>query len=545
VIKERYLFLKEYNLEANYFFDPLGAYIFELFIQDKSFYFLSEAIGFVLLFTVFSTILVYTNISGYFRQRAINSIVFGIFLSLLLYILRPDGILQLTLFPLIFFLLGASCSSMVKRSLLYIYSMVLAGPLAFIFLLIALVFQRTTSRKVIAGIFSYICIPVSFLCTLFFSKLSLLFDYPVNAQLVPLSVLSDIGYAFFGPQRLPLSLYAPSFLEDFKKSFLFILFFLLPFIVTCLITFVMKYMFSKGPLENRLRIETVVGTFLSVLLMASIILKDGEFSYAILGILFRGVPGILWRPYPFLFPGIILVVFLLYMLRSFSLRSFYSNSICTLVLFITYALLPFESMMIRPSTHNTTVVYDPERIDFLTLVHHSPSSFFMHVFGDDAETYIEKTATRSELEVSGFKDKGLCHAVSSRNNEEASLALDGNHATRWSTRGPQEKGDWYEIVCEKAVSVSQIHLSIVHFKSDFPRGISVQIEKEGFLHEVFNVSEWYGSHQFTNYGFPYFGPQSDVVIDLPREVESTRFRFTLTRGHELFDWSIAKILFLK
>ena len=59
--------------------------------------------------------------------------------------------------------------------------------------------------------------------------------------------------------------------------------------------------------------------------------------------------------------------------------------------------------------------------------------------------------------------------------------------------------------------------------------------------ELFSQSTWLGALRWTPTGYPYFGGQADVSIDLPEAVTVRSLRFEQISSHDTFDWSIHEI----
>lgn len=126
--------------------------------------------------------------------------------------------------------------------------------------------------------------------------------------------------------------------------------------------------------------------------------------------------------------------------------------------------------------------------------------------------------------------------------EALSLALDSNDETRWSTGRSQQPGDYFQVSFAEPTSVLRVVLSVKKHPTDFPRGIEVVVE-DGVGKQVttFSQIKWFGPVKWTRDGFPYFGPQSEVVIDFPRSVSARRIRFVQLGESVQFDWSIAEL----
>jgi hypothetical protein len=130
-------------------------------------------------------------------------------------------------------------------------------------------------------------------------------------------------------------------------------------------------------------------------------------------------------------------------------------------------------------------------------------------------------------------------------SEEAHLALDSSLATRWRTARAQRPGDFFQLEFDRPVKVLRLVLSVRDVPADFPRGVRVQVrqasEKDLSLVTVIEQPDWFGPVRWTQSGFPYFGPQSEVILDFPDEQEVTLIKFTQIGTESRFDWSIQEI----
>jgi hypothetical protein len=132
----------------------------------------------------------------------------------------------------------------------------------------------------------------------------------------------------------------------------------------------------------------------------------------------------------------------------------------------------------------------------------------------------------------------VASASASPNDSEARLALDGQHATRWRTARPQSKGDFFQLSFEREVEIVRAVFSIQHTPTDFPRSFKVSnLEGETLLTYI----DWPGSLRWTSNDYPYYGPQSEVVLDFPSNTSLSGLRLELIAGNQTFDWSIAEI----
>ena len=134
--------------------------------------------------------------------------------------------------------------------------------------------------------------------------------------------------------------------------------------------------------------------------------------------------------------------------------------------------------------------------------------------------------------------------VASINQNHAIFMIDYNSATRWSTTRPQRQGDQFRIDFAQPLRVIKIVLANVVTPGDFPRGLRI-IAHQGNATEkvVFDEPRWLGPVRWTENGYPYYGPQTEVVIDLHDDYEVSGFTFIQTGSDTVYDWSISDLEF--
>lgn len=109
--------------------------------------------------------------------------------------------------------------------------------------------------------------------------------------------------------------------------------------------------------------------------------------------------------------------------------------------------------------------------------------------------------------------------------------------------GKQEGNEWFCIELRPGLQMQSVRLDTGQFFTDFPRALLV---KEGescstidhLARRAARYTPWEGPLRFTDHGYPYFGPQSDVELDTPSH---PRALFVKQLGHSNFNWSIAEI----
>ena len=133
-------------------------------------------------------------------------------------------------------------------------------------------------------------------------------------------------------------------------------------------------------------------------------------------------------------------------------------------------------------------------------------------------------------------------ASASQLEEEAANAIDGDVHTRWRTGGAQKGGESLTLNFDRSVRVIRVVLSTRGTPADFPRGILVQGgNSEDSLAELFKQEDWLGPLKWTKEKYPYFGPQSEVVIDFAEEEEVSVIKFTQISSDPRFDWSVSEV----
>lgn len=168
------------------------------------------------------------------------------------------------------------------------------------------------------------------------------------------------------------------------------------------------------------------------------------------------------------------------------------------------------------------------------LVMHSPSRFVAQTFGE-----VAFTPRRS------FRQVALDGAElrTSIGKENRAALADGNLKTRWSTARPQQGGDWIEIEFPRPQLLSRIVLHTGAASSDFPRGLRVEVvEASGRTSTPLDLPDWHGPLRWTPQGYPYFGSQTNVRLDLPKQLAVKKLRVELVKGHPTFDWSVFELM---
>lgn len=245
------------------------------------------------------------------------------------------------------------------------------------------------------------------------------------------------------------------------------------------------------------------------------------------------IAGLPWLLFPF---GLVLAVF--------SVRSQVLLKTWSLLLTLSSLLLLYKLAFERGvDLRNIFVDAKTAISDRAFAIAHSPSGHVADVHGSWVSEEGEGERRRFDSLQRLLKEVDFAWSVeASPLNDEAGLAVDGSSSTRWRTGRPQRVGDFYRIYFDSPVSLVRVVLSIQETPTDFPRGISVRAGKnKEEAKEVLRQPDWLGGLRWTSSGYPFFGSQSEVVIDLPTQQEIGFLEFIQIGKSNHFDWSINEI----
>jgi hypothetical protein len=119
-------------------------------------------------------------------------------------------------------------------------------------------------------------------------------------------------------------------------------------------------------------------------------------------------------------------------------------------------------------------------------------------------------------------------------------AVDGRAETRWTTRRPQEAGDWLQVDLPAPTTLVGLDLDLGPFTTDYPRGVSVEVAGDGgswtrpsaeptFLGPLV----WAGTHVLRD-------GVAHVALRFPA-TRARRVRIVQTGGDPVFDWSVSEL----
>jgi F5/8 type C domain len=123
---------------------------------------------------------------------------------------------------------------------------------------------------------------------------------------------------------------------------------------------------------------------------------------------------------------------------------------------------------------------------------------------------------------------------------DGAAALDGRPETRWSTRAPQQPGDWLQIDLAAVLEVDGIELDLGPFRSDYPRGLALAVARaSGGWEPVAATVTLSGPLGFTGTHLVRLGAER-VHVSFP-PVRARALRLVQTAREGVFDWSVAEI----
>ncbi|MBV8886477.1 MAG: discoidin domain-containing protein, partial [Chroococcidiopsidaceae cyanobacterium CP_BM_RX_35] len=117
-------------------------------------------------------------------------------------------------------------------------------------------------------------------------------------------------------------------------------------------------------------------------------------------------------------------------------------------------------------------------------------------------------------------------ATASSNSNAASMAIDGNPNTRWSTGTHQTQGQYFHVDLSTTQSFSKLVLDASNSLNDYPRGYSVYVSNDG-----------------ANWGNPIAsGSGSSAVTTITFPTQSARYiKIAQTGSDSYWWWSIHEL----
>ena len=356
-------------------------------------------------------------------------------------------------------------------------------------------------------------------------------DFPHYARLVPISIFSFQADPFIGPVHTMNTLVHSEVvrLSKMNVALLFSVY------LACLITLFMQF---RGVGERTL------GGTVSFFIAFSIVLGSSGLSGSFSPMLYLRsiIPGIALNYFPWTISGAFILLSVVLFASSFSLRTW--GGLCLLA--SAFALGNLSAVKYNEKYAK------PELVDHFSLarrkvlspdlqsLQYGPSSYIYNNVGKSvinrttASLYVEKLIKR--LPLTEVKSSSIPPETNSE------FAIDGDLKTRWSTGRPQSNGDQLLLEFPTPVHLQAANLRSLQSTADFPRGLGVYISEDGVDYlTVLEQKDWQGEVRWSKDGSPYFGPQSSVVVYLPKEKAVKYLKFVQLSEDKLFNWSIDEV----
>lgn len=360
-------------------------------------------------------------------------------------------------------------------------------------------------------------------------------SYPNTGRLVPDDGVAGHAYPFFFP--------APSLPLLSREDLVGIL-----SIPAVLLLFFAAFWFAESVFRKEQR--GIVGLsaviFLALMLLIDLLLPAWISLQAPLQAYRRLVPG------QFFLPTAPLVIALTIVVGALSVPR---HTVSRILLFSIPVLMAVWHLLPLDSSRPIGFMIQPE-----TMLQHRkalllPSDLRVKAFSPSWWTVRTNGVRRSLLEEipSRFRSpRGLDFTVWSFTENEEQLPFkrlyDGNPRTRWTSgTGRQKGGEWLAIRFAAPVPVEALKLESGRFGGDYPRGVRIRSAAECAEGEtpsgtvVFEERRWIGPVLRTEEGFPYLGPEQEVLLPFSHMAIS-QCLFIEQTGSAPLDWSIAELL---
>ena len=361
-------------------------------------------------------------------------------------------------------------------------------------------------------------------------------EYPAGAQLVPLSPLALQSFPYLGPYLKPNPILTEVFNSEllaYSKGF---------FVFFCLTTFVFVVSFFLCSKEERSfsRGTAAVIIYGSLFLLLFFEARQTDFSAIYLPhqILMRLVPGLAISQIPWVLVPTVSVAGYIFLLKLIGVRTVAALAVFSGVLLEAEA---FDLLKLGGELGKPVLVSD--KVVGAEKIRYSPSGFLVSQEGDWVLNAGEAgRRSFNNMVRSDNRELNRIAVGASMLPEEAKFAVDGLGHTRWRTGRPQKVGDIFQFSLAKPVDVRRVVLSVHKSPTDFPRGLRVEISEDGKNYKtVYERQDWFGPVKWSKDGYPYYGPQSEVVVDFPKSEHGRFFRFIQIASDPHYDWSIGEI----
>jgi hypothetical protein len=144
-------------------------------------------------------------------------------------------------------------------------------------------------------------------------------------------------------------------------------------------------------------------------------------------------------------------------------------------------------------------------------------------------------------------------ASHSKLGNETAKMFDQNRETRWSAGRAFQQGDeWLYVKFDQPQTLSAIELAPSHFKSDFPRALTIsqvdgcpdafsEADRQKPHPKIISFSPWEGTLDYTSKGFPFYTAQTRVRAFFPQTIATQCLLIEQTGKDSRVDWSVAEL----
>lgn len=364
-------------------------------------------------------------------------------------------------------------------------------------------------------------------------------DYPPAARVVPVSPFTFLFYPLLGPMIEPNPLLYPAVVENMQICF-----------QRLLIVFLVVMTTRIFERDTRLSLQLLSWSVTFTVLLLELFVPPSFLPYTPFQTLCRIIPGLALAPLVWcIIPFGIVYLFALGFKNPSGQRNRLKQSAMLLfslmsLLTIDYSIpeLRFWKAQIPVADHfqHAQETKSGNRVQQLK---QSPSGYIIEHHGDwvGAQGLREERNTANLVQLSQLSSLNwISHA--SILDQESLLAIDGRTDTRWKTGRPQRPGDFFLLTAPEPTAILKAVLSIPNEPTDFPKGIEVQGSLDGQEYwTIFSELPWPGPLRWTEAGYPYYGFQSNIVFEFPKEEKVKYLRFIQLGSEDYYDWSINEV----
>lgn len=279
-----------------------------------------------------------------------------------------------------------------------------------------------------------------------------------------------------------------------------------------------------------------IGFFLSVTLVLAVLLPPAWAQQSPLPVLMRILPGLALLP----LHGIVLALAAFFIFLSVARHTIAST--CVLTILSLFALYTSYSLQL------------PEALSSYETWQSSASTAMRKLFSPSYAIIREnKLAPDSQRSTQPFNFRSLRPAeiIEIRSNPvnaaPLSILFDGDLQKRISF-GAQQREQSVTVFLAAPILIRAVKIDLGPYSTDFPRGVALfgtidcsPASPLATLPLLYATPVWHGALFYTPHGYPYYGPQSEVILELPNPQPLQCLTITQLSYEPHFDWSITEI----